>query len=229
MEPFAHHLNILHLPFRLIGMEIGKNVSLIQLKSGDLIIHSSAPFNEGVISEIREWGNPRWILEATNFHDTFATAGIRAFPEARFLAPEGFPKAKSLDALDLDTPPPEWNEEVEVSKIEGMPKINEYAFLHRPSKTLIVADLFFNIPDSAGAYTKGGLRLLSGIKSHPGTSRLLTLSIKDAGAFARSIRQISQLDFDKIIVGHGQPILSAAKDTLIDIFEAKGFSIRSNS
>ncbi|MEM7383646.1 MAG: hypothetical protein AAF514_01765 [Verrucomicrobiota bacterium] len=74
-----------------------------------------------------------------------------------------------------------------------------------------MADLFFNIPPNADAWTQLFIRLVSGIRQHPGTSRLLLREIVDREAFTRSIERIARLEFDRILVGHGDPITEDVK------------------
>jgi len=204
---------------------MGRNVSVIRLKSGKLIIHSTAPFSEADLSALRQWGTPTWLVEATNFHDTLARQGAAALPDLPYLVPPGFPLAAKLNGQPLDPPPAEWADEVKIIPIDGMPKINEFAMFHPESKTLIVADLLFNIPESAGAFTLAFLQLISGIKTYPGNSRMFRSMIKDRDAFEGSLKDILELDFDRIIVGHGEPIEADAKETLRKIFHELGFAV----
>ena len=110
-------------------------------------------------------------------------------------------------------------------KVAGMPSINEHAFYHPESKTLVIADLLFNLPDSVGAFTLGFLGLISGIQKHPGNSRMFRLAIKDRNAFEQSLQQILALDFQQIIVAHGEPITTDAKETLAWVFRDLGYAV----
>lgn len=225
MQSFGDNLRVLKYPLNLMGMKMGRNVSVIRLNSGKLIIHSTAPFSKADLEALRQWGTPTWLVEATNFHDTLASKGVAALPDLPYLVPPGFPLTDKLKGQPLDPPPAEWGDDVNVIRIGGMPKINEFAFFHPESKSLIVADLLFNIPDSAGAFTHGFLRLISGIKSHPGNSRMFRFMIKDRDAFEESLQHILELDFERIIVAHGEPIEANAKDTLRQIFRELGFAV----
>lgn len=225
MQTFGENLRLLRYPLNLMGMKMGRNVSVIRLSSGKLIIHSTAPYSRSDVDALKEWGEPTWLVEATNFHDTLAKAGVAAFPDLPYLVPSGFPLAQKLNVISLDSPPSEWEGEVDVIRIDGMPKINEHVFFHRDSKTLIVADLIFNIPLSAGKFTHAFLGAISGIKEHPGNSRMFRFMIKNRAAFEASLQRILALDFERIIVGHGDPIETAGKETLSDIFRKLGFSI----
>jgi hypothetical protein len=49
-----------------------------------------------------------------------------------------------------------WESELPKVLLAGMPKLNEFVFLHAPSRALIVADLVFNI-DARGQNLLGKL------------------------------------------------------------------------
>jgi hypothetical protein len=105
-----------------------------------------------------------------------------------------------------------------------MPQIQEHAFFHRPSKTLIVADLMFNLPPNVGAWTQLFLRAAAGIRDYPGMSRLFRFMIKDRAEFVSSIGRIADLDFDKVVVTHGVPILEDAKSRFLSILAKHGLA-----
>lgn len=225
MRELGPNLRLLSYPLNLFGMKVGRNVTLFRLRSGKLVIHSTAPFTEADVTAIREFGEPGWLLDATNFHDTLARPGVAAYPDLPYLVPEGFPLAGKLKTHPLEEVPSEWKGELKVIKIDGMPSINEHAFYHPESKTLVIADLLFNLPDSVGAFTLGFLGLISGIKKHPGNSRMFRLAIKNREAFERSLQRLLALDFEQIIVAHGEPITDDAKETLARVFRDLGYAV----
>ena len=68
-----------------MGTEMGRTVTLIRLASGQLDIHSTAPFTAADVKEINALGQPAWLVEATRLHDTFAAAARAAFPALPYL------------------------------------------------------------------------------------------------------------------------------------------------
>ena len=212
-------------PLNLMGMKMGRSVTVIRLDSGKTVIHSTAKFSKRDVEEIQGFGEPGWLVDATNFHDTLQESGRVAFPDIPYLIPDGFATKKQDEVTSLNSPPDEWNGEIGTVLLKGMPKINESAFIHHASRTLVVADLFFNLPSDTDAWTRKGFRFLSGIKQHPGMSRLFRMMIRDRDAFANSLRELFQYDFDKIIVGHGEPILADGKEILGDLLASEGFHL----
>ena len=201
---------------------MGRTVAVMRLRSGDLIIHSTGPFTASDVTAIHSLGRPAWLLDATLSHDTFATAGRNAFPDAAYFAPEGFP-VRGGTTFSLRTLPASWEDELEVLQLEGMPRVREHAFFHKPTRTLIVADLVFNFSAVSSAWMRNFFRVVGGIRGYPGMSRLFKLLIRDRVAFASSIERLMGWDFDRLIVGHGEIIESGAKPQVAAALAARGF------
>lgn len=206
-------------------MSIGRNVTVIRLGSGELVVHSTAPFSPEDVAEIAALGTPAWLVEATNFHDTFASPGVAAFPDLPYLVPPGFRSPKGCRTFPLVSPPEAWRNEIEVLPIGGMPKVNEHALFHKPSRTLIVADLLFNLPPAGGLWTRVGLRAVSGIRNHPGNSRLFRAMIRDRSAFEGSLAKLLSLDFDRLVVAHGDPLDGNARERAATVFRDLGYAV----
>jgi hypothetical protein len=205
----------------LLGGHQGRVTTTIRLASGKLIIHSTAPFTPADIAAIRGAGTPAWLVDSMQRHDTFSKEGRAAFPDIPYLVPEGFPGFTQLRCTPLLPAPPEWSPEVEVLRIDGMPAVNEHVFLHVPSRTLIVADLVFNFAPSTGwkSFMRGALM---GVKHHPDSARVYPLQIKSRPAYDASLRRLLEWDFDRIIVGHDEPVLANGKMLFCEALARKG-------
>src|SRR5688572_16799824 len=138
MEKLAENLWVFRYPLSLIGIQEGRTVTIFRLRSGDLVIHSTAPFSPEDVETIAALGRPAWLVDATLLHDTYAEAGRAAFPALPFLAPERFP-VKSGPVRPLSDPPAEWSPELEVLPLGGLPRVREHLFFHRASRTVVVA------------------------------------------------------------------------------------------
>ncbi len=206
MEHLAENLWVIDYPFRMLGFEVGRRVTVLRLTSRRLVIHSTASFSPEEVREICALGDPGWLLEATRAHDTFALAGRQAFPEATYLVPPGFPKANALRTQPLLPAPAEWGNEVMVREICGMPWVREHAVFHPATRTLIVADLLFDLRGSRSWLTHFVGRHLMRLPDLAGMSLLYRLMIRDREAFRRSMSEILEWDFERIILGHGQII-----------------------
>ena len=107
-QPLAENLWLLVYPLKVLGADVRRNVTLIRLRTGQLVIHSTAPFTPGDVAAIRALGEPGWLLEGVLRHDTFARQGRAAFPEIPYLAPEGFSEAVGFPTTPIVPAPADW-------------------------------------------------------------------------------------------------------------------------
>lgn len=224
LQDFAPDVWLLNFPLKMLGVDLKRVVTVIRLASGKLIIHSSAPFTAAQVTAIKEKGEPTWLVDTLLRHDTFAEEGRKAFPVASYLAPSGFANNLPFVTGALLPPPVDWENEIAVATVDGAPAFGEVVMLHRPSRTLIVADLIFHFTRPPSLWAKLLLRLATvGGRHAPGVTQPFKMAVKDKAAFEKSLRTILSWDFDRIIVGHGSPIESGGKEKLRAAWTAAGF------
>lgn len=224
LRPVAENIWLLTYPLRLAGLQIGRNVTVIRVRDGRLLIHSTAPFAAQDVAAISALGEPAWLVDASLFHDSFAKEGRKNFPDLPYLAPQGFTKASGVSTTPLDPPPVAWAGEIDVLPLLGA-RAHEHVFYHRPSRTLIVCDLLFNFGPNASPWTRWFARHLMRLPDGIGMSAFFRLTIGDRAAFQQSLRQMMDWPFDRIIVGHGDIIEANAKQIALDHFTRAGFQI----
>jgi hypothetical protein len=201
-------------PLSVLGTDHGRTVTIIRLPSGALIVHSMAPFMTSEVAEIRSLGEPAWLVEAMLLHDTYARQGHETFPNLPFLGPEGFGEVVHFPTLPLSPAPVEWAGQVDVIELLGAPRLKEHVVVHRPSRTLIVADLVFNFAANERGWNRFFHRHIAGFRRYPGMSRLFRACISDRTAFRTSLARVLEADFDRIVVGHGDVIETNGKALL---------------
>lgn len=210
-------------PLKMLGADLRRNVTIIRLRSGKLVIHSTGPFSPEDVAKIRELGEPGWILDGILRHDTFARDGREAFPTIPYLAPEGFAKEVGFPTQPIVPAPAEWDGELLALEIQGAPIARDIAMLHVPSRTLILTELLFNFGSGESLWTKLLLNAAIGFHHHPGMTRPVKWGVKDKAAFQQSLATILSWDFDRVIVGHGDVIESGGKEKVREGLQAAGF------
>lgn len=216
---------LLPYPLKMLGADLRRNVTVVRLMCGQLLIHSTAPFIAEDVASIRRLGEPAWLLDGVLRHDTFARQGRDAFPGIPYLAPEGFSELAGVKTVPIIPPPDEWIGELDALEIQGMEDMRDTVILHRTSRTLIVTELLFNFSDDQPLWTELLLRAAIGGEHHPGMSRPYRHAVKDEAAFIASMRTILEWDFDRIIVGHGDVMERDGKDKLRAALVHAGFAI----
>jgi len=210
--PLAENLWLLAYPLKMMGADLRRNVTLIRLASGKLVIHSSAPFSPLDVSAIRNLGEPGWIVDGILRHDTFARQAREAFPDITYLGPDGFAEVVGFCTFPVTPAPAEWEHELLTLELAGAPKARDIAMLHVPSRTLILTELLFNFSSREPAITRFLLRLAVGSQYGPGVPRPIRFGIEDKEAFQASITTLLSWDFDRVIVGHGDVIETQGKE-----------------
>jgi len=207
----ADDVMLISFPWRTLGIDFRRNVRLLRLADRRVVVHSTAPFTGQDIAAIRRFGEPSWLVEATLMHDTFAKEGRKALPNIPYLAPDGFAEATEVPTESLLPPPRDWDGEIDVFKIDGA-RMNEHAFFHRRSRTLVVTDLFFSFPEETSGWPRFFVRHIMRLPRLFGISFFYRrLVIRDKPAFEQCIRTLLNLDFERMIVAHWKPIETNAK------------------
>lgn len=210
-QQIAPDVLLMTFPWRALGIDFTRTVTLLRLSDGRVVIHSTAKFTDEDIAAIRRFGEPAWLVDATLMHDTFAKEGRARLPGIPYLAPKGFTERTGVPAESLWPPPVAWVAEIDVLKIDGV-RTNEHALYHRRSRTLVVADLFFSFPVETRGWPRFFVRHCMRLPRLFGISVFYRrLIIENKRAFARSMEALLELDCDRLIVAHWKPIETEAK------------------
>ena len=203
------------VPYRAMGLWIGRQLVVIRLPTGEVWIHSPIPWTETLRMAVARIGEVRHVVAPSAFHDECLRAFQTHYPAATFHASPGIAEShRDIHFVDTplsDLPHPAWASVMDQHLVRGMPRLNEVVFLHRPSRSLIITDLAF----SFGAETRGLLRFImkfNGGLNQFAPSRFTKSMMKDRAAVRASIDHILRWDFDRIIVGHGNNIETGGRE-----------------
>lgn len=83
MKPIGENMGVIHRPFSVWGMPLGKTTSVIRLSDGRGIVQSGGPWRDEEVAAIREWGELAGSMEGSRAHDTFAWEMPAHFPSQR--------------------------------------------------------------------------------------------------------------------------------------------------
>lgn len=206
-------------PVRMIGLPVGRRAAVARGAHGQLVAFSPIKATEGALSALNGLdGEIAAFVVPNRMHDSFFEDYFPRFPNARFLA-----GAQSV------ADHPTWplsvlaNDSPELSGFQhhligGMPRTQEHAFFHEATRTLIVADLLFNIPQTSGWFSRMLMRMAD-MGGRPRPSRFWRSLIKSPDAFGRSLKTIREWDFDRIIPGHGQVVETDGRRVFEKAFE----------
>ncbi len=170
----------------------------------------------------REAGTVTDLVAPSLMHAAGMKAAAAAHPGARLWGPGGirekFPELKWHGILGVDP----WPYEAELAAIplNGMPKLNEVAFLHPASRALYLTDMVFNVREPRGWLAWMFFRMF-GTYRRFAVSKLFLRMAQDRAALAGSAARIAKLDFDHVVPGHGDPLIGDAKTRLLAAFRER--------
>jgi hypothetical protein len=201
-------------PLRLAGAEIGTRMTIVALPAGGLGLISPISIDDALAQDLASLGEVRALIAPNAMHHLFLREAATRYPNAVcFLAP-GVEKKLGTPppgARDLgEAPDPLWAGVLEQVVVRGIPMLNEVAFFHPPSKSLILTDLLFNYDPAPGGWT-GVFLWLDGAYGSLAMSRLLRLVARDRAALRSAIARILEWDFERIVVTHGANVTDDAR------------------
>jgi glyoxylase-like metal-dependent hydrolase (beta-lactamase superfamily II) len=226
LRQHAPDLWTVQMPFAKAGFEMGARMTLVRLPEDDLaggglLVHSPIELSPLLKNQVDELGEVRHIVTPTRHHHAHLWQWAQAFPNATVWGAPGLDsataKTKLHDTLD-HTPRGAWNRVLDQTTIDGNTLDSEIVFFHHPSRSLIVADLCFNISSrNASLMTKVAAKSL-GVLDELSPSRAFKVATSDKEALRASIRRILDWDFDRIILSHGENVETNGKAKLRHAF-----------
>ncbi len=207
LEALAPDLHTATRPLRVGPLEIGSRAVIARLPSGGLLVHSPVALDERLRREVESLGRVAHLVAPNRFHHLFLPAWREAFPEARLHGAPGLPEKRkdlSFDAvLEDGRPDPAWEGVFELLHLRGVPAAEEFAFLHRPSRTLLLTDLAFHITGPVNLPTRAYLAI-GRCHGRLRSTALLRAAVRDRRALRESVDRLLGLDFDLVTVAHGE-------------------------
>lgn len=187
------------------GVQFRTRSTLVRLADGGLWLHSPIPLDDARAAQIDTLGEVRHIVAPNGWHDSFSGAAKERYPGATLWASPALRQSKKglpVDAWLGQTEPP-WADELHPLLIEGVPKADEFVFLHAATGTLIVTDLLFQIRYPVNTLTKMVLWMAGTNGGNLAQSRLWRSVTKDRAAAGRSVHKMLQWDFARVVLAHG--------------------------
>jgi len=202
---------------RFLGLEVGARMTVVRLPGSELLLHSPVAATPELLKEVEALGTVSYLVAPNRLHHLFVGDWLEAYPKVRlYVAPGLEQKRNDLQVTGVlrDEPEAGWSGSLDQALVNGLPFANEVVFFHRPSKTLIATDLAFNVGPSSPPLTRLCFRLARtyGRLSPTFLERLL---IRDRTAFRRSLEQVLEWPFERVVVAHGDVSETGGREELI--------------
>lgn len=166
---------------------------VVKLADGTLWMHAPTQITRSLQQELAALGPLAHIFAPNPPHD----AAIGAWTHF-------YPRAKVWRADELEPPPP-WSGDIEHLLLAGAAAHHEAVFFHRPSETLVSADLLANFETGRLPAWVRPFIWIAGT-DHPDGSMPLRLRrlYRDRDALADSIQQIIDWRPRRLLLAHGR-------------------------
>ncbi|KAF8512044.1 hypothetical protein JB92DRAFT_3083399 [Gautieria morchelliformis] len=209
-------------PFARGGVfPIGGRSTAVRLRNGGVWVLASTPLDTETKTKLDELGNVTYIASGDALHWLYLDDYKKAYPSAKLIGVEPLLTKKKCPKLDgaygHDPPETKYGYEDEVCAcafyFPGF-KNKDVAFHHIPTKTLIVADLLFNLPPTEQYSKQERKPFLFKFTLSPYQwlhRRAIRSASVDVEAMKRDSRTVAAWDIDRIIPCHGDVIESSGK------------------
>lgn len=205
MRVLAPGVSVHEAPQTFAGLEVGARMTVLET-AGGVLVHSPVDVDPAALGL-----TPRWVVAPNKLHHLYvgrwAAAGVPVWAAPGL--PEKRPDVAFAGVLDRGAP---FGDDVGVFPLTCFPFANEVVLLHRPSRTLVVADLVFNFQPDAPWLTRAAMACLCG---YPGCRTTLLERVGfDRPTARREIGALLGLDFDRLVLSHGAVIETGGKEAL---------------
>lgn len=192
------------------------------VRSGDaLCVLSPLPDAEAQ-RDVAALGRVRFLVAPNSFHYGGLVSWSARFSGASLWVAPGLPvRRPELPAAHeiREGEPLPFSDALAHTVLESR-GVAEVAFLHRPSRTLILTDACFHIRAAPRALDRLGLRLLGAFGRFGPARTSRAILLRDRAGVAAWIQRILRWDFERIVVAHGEVLEAGGRETLCDAFRS---------
>ncbi|KAI9894554.1 MAG: hypothetical protein M1814_001908 [Vezdaea aestivalis] len=240
------NITTLSAPFTRFGLiKVGGRGTLVRMTNGQVAVFSPTALTPEAKTAVTELGGKVGYIAALDFeHHIFLGPWAAEYPSAKVLGPEGLAekraeqKNENVPFAHIFTEQNKrtekvggaFDEDFEYEYVGGHAN-KELVFLYKPDKTLIQADMLFNLP-ATEQYSKTGIPADAGIftklfsffnrtspQGQVWQQRFLwNVCAKDKPSFADSCKRIASWNFEKMIPCHGDVIETGSSEVFKRMF-----------
>jgi hypothetical protein len=191
---------------KFLGMRLTANMTVLRVGDG-LLLHSPIALTPERRAAVDRLGPVTHLYSPNLFHHLRVGDWAAAYPAAKVHAPPGLARKRPDLRIDrIHSAGSAFGADVDELPIHGF-RLEETVLFHRPSRTLVVADLVHNIGRPSHSWTRI-YSTLARFYDRVAISRVIRwTAFADRVAARRSVDEVLALPFDRIVVGHGPPLI----------------------
>ena len=220
MTPFAEGVWVDSEPVHILGTRLTATMTALRLADGSLLLYSPISMTPERRAAVEALGPVAHLYAPNTYHHLRIGEWATAFPLARLHAPAGLSRKRPdlrIDRSHDSAPEPAFSGIVDEIPIQGF-RLEESVLVYRPARTLLVADLVHNIGRPQHPWSKFYTKTM-GFYDRVALSRMIRwTAFSDRAAARHSLDALLAFPFDRLIVGHGAPIRTGAKEAVAAAF-----------
>lgn len=198
-----HPGGLLTLPVRM---------AVVRLASGDLWLHSPVRHSAELARSLARLGPIRHLVAPNVAHWSFLPDWQKAFPDATLWAAPGLRARRQVRKSGLridhdlgDAAPEAWSGQIEQAVVPGAGGFREVAFLHLPSRTLLLTDLIANLEaDRLPAATRLFARINGMLAPDGRAAAYVRMSVRMRRSEAAcALARLVELQPERLVFPHG--------------------------
>lgn len=223
----ADRIWCLERPVWFSGFRLRTCTTVLRLDDGNLLVHVPAPPTDALVAQLRALGSVRWLVVPNCWHHLGTPAAAERFPEAQVVGPASALDRNKALKLDLDIHATQFSEqlpELELLPLEGVPFWDETVLYHKPTKTLLGADIVCSAHPEDHWTWRWGARL-TGCYEHVRVPPDARKRIVDKAAATRSLHTMLERPAERLIIGHGEIIENHCRDHLARAWRLEGLEV----
>ncbi|QUD89522.1 DUF4336 domain-containing protein [Phenylobacterium montanum] len=184
---------------------------VVRLDNGDLWVWSPVRLTEAIIRDLQVLGPVRHLVSPNKLHHLYLQDWKQAFPEAQLWGPASTIKKRrdlKFHAALRGLSPAEWQGEIDQAWFTGSLIMDEVVFFHRPSRTVIVADLIEALTEEfLREHWPWWMRLLARVDGiaaqNPGAPREWRVTFLDRLPARAARQKVLGWSADRVVMAHG--------------------------
>jgi hypothetical protein len=199
-------------PHSVLGLKLPVRMTVVRLSGGFLWLHSPTRLTDDLKTALDRIGPVRHLVAPNVAHWSYLRAWQQTYPMAVTWAAPGLQDRAQVRKAGVrvdhelgDAGPADWSREILQVVVPGM-GFREVAFLHQPSRTLLLTDLMMNIePEKMPLLMRPLTRLLgiAGSGGRPARYVRFAVSRKRREA-VRAVSRMIAWEPERIIFSHGR-------------------------
>jgi glyoxylase-like metal-dependent hydrolase (beta-lactamase superfamily II) len=217
----------LERPVWFSGARLRARTTVVRLDDGSLLLHTPAPPTDALAEELRALGPVRWLVVPNCWHHLGAPAAAARFPEARLVGPASALQRNRVLKLELDLQDGQFGKlvpEFDALPLAGVPFWDETVLYHRPTQTLLGADIVCSAGINDHFTWRFGARI-TGCYDRVRVPPDARKKLGDKAAAARSLRAMLERPAERLIIGHGDIIEQGCRDQLAHAWRLEGVEV----